>query len=359
MKRQAAVSLVAVLLALFCLSGCTGDSRTSDTIHANLNSLIDSVSTTPTKAGKYDLTSEFFEKLAALRGAEGADSARSVLLTFFSRQHPTIRITDSLAALQLVEWIHNCFTMMDSGGLFFTNGAMDTYAAWYLQRVDGVRPDLIVIALQFLVGADYRRFLLRDSQVRTALNLSGDDSLPVPPSTGETQDALEEIIVRAVGKPEHPAIYLAPRCGVPERLGGHIVDLGLVSAYQDSIQPQAPTLDLLISKLTNEWKLQYASQGPPEDSSYAARVAWLQYLTLVIRMALSFQEQKHYQNMDTLFTYLEPVVGENWRFSMLRYMHCRRSKEDCLEHLERIKDYAAQHPDDRAVQGALRQLEEK
>lgn len=359
MRREVLLSLIAIALGLVCLSSCAGDSQTSDTGYANLSSLIDSISATPTKAGKYSLTSEFFEKLTALREAEGADSARFVLLTFFSRQHPKIRITDSLAALQIVEWIHNCFTMMDSGGVFFTNGAMDTYAAWYLQRVRGVRPDLIVLSLQFLVGADYRQFLLADSEVRAALNLSKDDSLPVPPSTRETQDALQQIIIRSVRKPEHLPLYLAPRCGVADRFGGHLVDLGLVYTYQDSIQPQNQILDLLISKLTQDWRLDYASQGSPKDSSYAARFAWLQYLTLVIRMALEFQEQRYYQDMDTLFTYLEPVVGEDWRFSMLRYMHCHQSKEECLQYLEKLKKYAADHPDDQAVQGALRQLEEK
>jgi hypothetical protein len=359
MRREIVVLMIAVTTSLFWLSGCTGDSDAPIPHYGNLSSLIDSISAAPTKAGKYTLTSEFFDQLAGLRGTEGADSARSVLLTFFSRQHPQIRITDSLAALQLVEWIHNCFAMMDSGGVFFTNGAMDTYAAWYLQRVRGVRPDLIVLSLQFLVGADYREFLSADGQVRAALNLSRDDSLPVPPSTSETQDALQQIIIRSVRKPDHPPLYLAPRCGVAERFGGHIVDLGLVHAYQDSVQPQTHTLDLLISKLTQEWTLQYASQGPPRDSSYAARFAWVQYLTLVIRMALEFQEQKHNQDMDTLFTYLEPVVREDWRFSFLRYEHCHRSEEECLRYLEKIKRYAADHPDDRAVQAALKQWENK
>ncbi|UCB51697.1 MAG: hypothetical protein JSV10_06830 [Candidatus Zixiibacteriota bacterium] len=359
MKRELIFSIAVSLLSLVLLSACAGDRDMPTPEWEDLSSLIDSISATPTKAGKYTLTSEFFEKLAVLRVTEGADSARSVLLTFLSRQHPKIRITDSLAALQMVEWIHNCFTMMDSGGVFFTNGAMDTYAPWYLQRVHGVRPDLIVISLQFLVGADYREFLLADGQVRAALNLSRDDSLPVPPSTRETQDALQQIIIRSVRKPEHPPLYLAPRCGVAERFGGHIVDLGLVHAYQDSIQPETHTLDLLISKLTQDWRLGYASQGPPGDSSYAARFAWVQYLTLVIRMALQFEEQKHNQDIDTLFTYLEPVVGEDWRFSFLRYEHCLRSKDECLQYLEKIKKYASDHPDDRAVQGALRQLEEK
>ncbi|NIM07422.1 MAG: hypothetical protein GTN65_17845, partial [Armatimonadetes bacterium] len=156
-----------------------------------------------------------------MRRAEGVDSARAIFLDLFGHLHSKIRVTDSLAVLQTIEWIHNCFTMMDSGAVFFTHGAADTYAAWYLQQVEGIRPDLLVISLQFLVGADYREFLLEDDQIRTALNLSRHGSLPIPPSTGETQAALEEMIIRAVSDPDHPALYLAPLCGVADRFGGH------------------------------------------------------------------------------------------------------------------------------------------
>lgn len=342
-------------VALSC-SG-TGDRQTPDGGFGNVNTLIDSISVTPTTSGKYSLASEFFEKLAALRQAEGADSAQSVLLTFFSHLHPKIRVTDSLAVLQMVEWIYNCFTQMDSGGVFCANGAADTYGAWYLQQVEGIRPDLIVVSLQFLVGPDYRQFLLEDTRIRSALNLSEEDTLPLPPSTGETQDALVEIVTRQVSDPAHPPVYMAPRCGVAERFGGHIVDLGLVHAYQDSIQPQNHTLDLLISNLTQDWRLRYASEGAPKDSSYAAQVAWLQYLTLLLRLTPEFEKEKRYEDMTTLFTYLEPVVGEDWRFPAVRYMHCHKSEEECHQYLERVRQYAADHPDDLQVQAALTQLE--
>jgi hypothetical protein len=329
--------LVAFILALVLSCSGTGNRQTSDAGFGNVNILIDSVSVTPTTSGKYSLASEFFEKLAALKQAEGADSAQSVLLTFFSHLHPKIRVTDWLAVLQTVEWIYNCFTQMDSGGVFYTNGAADTYAAWYLQQVEGIRPDLTVISLQFLVGSDYRQFLLNDTHIRSALSLSEEDTLPVPPSTGATQDALVEIVTRQVSNAVHPPVYMAPRCGVAERFGGHIVDLGLVHAYQDSIQPQNHTLDLLISNLTQDWRLRYASEGAPKDSSYAARATWLQYLTLVIRMALEFEEQKHYQNMDTLFTYLEPVVSDDWRFSFSEFtppLHSWKTSDGSFHHRE-------------------------
>jgi hypothetical protein len=359
MSKEVLLSSIAITLGSMCLSGCTGDSRTSDTAYANLSSLIDSISATPTKSGKYGLACEFFENLGALRQAAGAESAYSGLFAFFSRLHPSVRITDSLAVLQMVEWMTNCFTMMDSGGVFFTNGDADTYSAWYLQRVEYIRQDLNVISLPFLLGPDYRQFLLKDSRTRKALNLSERDSLPQPPSTGETPDALQEIIIRSVSNPEHPPLYLAPRCGIADRFGGHIIDLGLVYAYQDTIQPQTHYLDLLVSKLTRDWRLRYASQGAPKDSSYAARVAWLQYLTLLIRMAPEFEKAKRYQKLDSLFVYLEPAVGGDWRFPMLRYMHCHQSKDQCLQYLKKVERYASDHPDDRAVLGALRQLEEK
>lgn len=357
--RKRLLSMVGTSLTVIILCNCAGDNQRSIPAQVDLSSLIDSVSRTPAKSGKFSLAWAFFEELANLGQAEGEDSARSVLIHLFSHLHSKIRVTDSLAVLQIVEWIYNCFTMMDSGGVFFVNGAADTYAAWYLQQVEGVRPDLTVISLQFLVGADYRQFLLEDKDIRTALNLSRHDSLPTPPSTGETQDALAEMITRLIKIPEHPPVYVAPRCGIEDRFDGHLVDLGLVYVYQDIIRPQDENLDLLISKLTQDWKLGYASQGPPKDSSYAARIAWLQYLTLLIRMAPEFEKAKRYSDMDTLFVRLEPVVGEDWRFSMLRFMVCHQRDEECRKYLDKVKKYAAEHPDDRAVQAALQQLEKE
>jgi hypothetical protein len=356
-KSEASLFTIVLTIILVFVFGCGGEKSRLE--HDNLNTLIDSISVTPVKSGKYTLASEFFEKLAALRQAEGADSAQSILLTFFSRLHPSIRVTDSLALLQIVEWIYNCFTSIDSGGVFYVNGAADTYAAWFLQRVEKTRSDLIVISLQFLVGSDYRRFLLNDGRIRSALNLSEEDTLPIPPSTKETQDVLVEMVKRQVDDPSHPPIYMTPRCGIQHQFGEHLVDLGLVLAYQDSIIPQSEILDRLISRLTQSWQLRYASQGSPEDSSYAAQIARLQYLTLLLRLIPEFEEEKRYQEMDTLFTYMKPVVGEDWRFPAVRYMYCHKSEEECQQYLDEVKQYAAEHPDDQRVQGALQQMEKK
>jgi hypothetical protein len=166
-------------------------------------------------------------------------------------------------------------------------------------------------------------------------------------------------VTHQIGQPGHPPLYFAPACGIQQRFGAHLVDLGLVHAYQDSIQSPAPILDQLMSELTGGWQLDHASQGMPQDTRYAARFPLIQYLTLLLRFVPEFERQGRHQDMDTIFTYLEPAVGEEWRFSMLRYMHCHQRKEECRQYLERIKEYAASHPDDRAVQAALKQLENR
>ena len=359
MKTRRILRLVAPWIGILLLLGCAGEKESPILERADLTDLADSITNTPIESGRYALASQFLEGLAALRQAEGTASADSVLLEFFSRLHPDVRITESVAVLQLVEWMRNCFAQMDFGGVFFTNGDADTYAAWYLQRVEHVRPDLIVVSLPFLMGPDYRRSLKQDDHIRAALSISEADSLPVPPSTRETQEALTTIVTHQIGQPGHPPLYFAPACGIQQRFGAHMVDLGLVLAYKDSIQSPAHTLDRLMSGLTGSWQLNYASQGMPQDDRYATRFPLVQYLTLLLRFVPEFERQGRYQDADTLFAYLQPAVGEDWRFSMLRYMHCHRSKEECLRYLEEIKEYATHHPDDRAVQAALKQLENR
>ncbi len=359
MIRKSLVPKTLILLALIVSCDHASDGQRPARTATAFSALADSIVATPMASGKYTLVQKFFDNLCALREAQGDDSAWSVLLDFFGRLHPRIRVTDSLAVFQTVEWIHNCFTLMDSGGVFFTNGDMDTYAAWHLQQVQGVRPDLLVVSLPFLVAPHYRRFLQADSHSREALRLSGQDTLSVPPSTGQTQATLVKIVTHLAERQEHPAIYVAPSCGVSKRFGNHLVDLGLIYAYQDSVEPQSKTLDLLISRLTQEWRLEYASQGEPKDSSYAARVAWLQYLTLLIRMAPKFDRAERYSDLDTLFARMDSVVGNDWRFSMLRYQYCHETQDQCAEYREKVKAYAAEHPEDGAARSAFKQLEHK
>ncbi len=356
MSRRSIFIIIGFLLSVVLLIDCTGNHHKGHLNHAQLISLADSITNTTLKSGRFGLASEFFEKLKYLQEKEGNDSAHAVLVSFFGRLHPSVRITDSLAVLQLVEWMRNCFTQMDSGGVFYANGDADTYAAWYLQRVEDVRPDLIIISLPYLMGQDYRQMLQRSVRIRSALNLSENDSIPVPPSTDSTKDVQLEMVTRQITKSKHSPIYLAPRCGIGSEFGGHIVDLGLIKAFQDTAQPRDQILDRLISKLTRSWKLTYASMGIPDDQSYAARFPSMQYLTLLIRFAPEFDQGKKYEDMDTLFTYFEPALSKDWRFYYLRYRYCHKDKDECRMYLDRLKQYASEHPEDEMLQETLRDI---
>jgi hypothetical protein len=357
MERKSTPYLVYLLLVSILLFNCTGSKRKAHPGYGNLSSLADSITNTPMKSGRFGLASEFFEQLKYLEEKEGKDSANAVLISFFARLHPSVRITDSLAVLQMVEWMGNCFTQMDSSGVFYTNGDADTYAAWYLQQVEGARPDIIIISLPYLVAPDYRQMLRTNLRIRSALNLSENESIPAPPSTDSTKDVQLEMVTRQITKSKHSPIYLAPRCGIGSEFGGHIVDLGLIKTYQDTIQPQDQILDQLISKLTRNWKLTYASRGIPDDKSYAARFPSIQYLTLLIRFAPEYDHMKKYEDLDTLFTYLEPALRQNWRYHYLGYEYCHKSKEACQNYLDKLKQLASEHPEDEMLQETMHDLD--
>lgn len=359
MKRIIAILTLVLWLGFVFLPSLSDDCQSVETRQDSFDQLIDAISETPVKSDKYNLVVEFFDRLTVLRITQTVDSVQSVLFNFFSRLHPKVKITDPLAVLQTVEWIYNCFALVDSGGVFFTNGDADTYAAWYLQRVEGTRPDLLVVSLPFLVERDYRQSLMSDNRFRMALNLSEKNVLSIPPSTSETQDALVEIVTRQVKNPKHPSIHMALNCGIQDRFGKNLVDLGLVYAYQDPIQPRSKLLDLFILRVNKSWLLSYASMGAPKDTSYAAQVPRIQYLTALLRLVPEFEESKRYQDMNLLFERLEPTLGEDWRFLVLRYKHCHKIEEECQKYMYKLKQYAAQHPDDRKVQEAVKELENK
>jgi hypothetical protein len=356
MRRKSTPFFFYLLFVSILLLSCTGNERRVHPGYANLISLADSITNTPMKSGRFGLVSEFFENLKYLEEKEGKDSANAALISFFGRLHPIVRITDSLAVLQLVEWMGNCFTQMDSNGVFYTNGDADTYAAWYLQQVEGVRPDLIVISLPYLLAPDYRRMLWENHRIRSALNIRDIDSIPVPPATDQTMNALLEIVKGQISVSIHAPLYFLPRCGIEGEFGGHIVDIGLIKAYQDTTLPRDRILDRLISNLTRNWKLAYASKGLPDDKSYAARFPSIQYLTLLIRFSPEFDHAKKYEDLDTLFAYLELALSQDWRFHYLRYEYCHKSKEACQKYLDKLKQFASEHPEDEMLQETMRDL---
>jgi len=57
------------------------------------------------------------------------------------------------------DWAYNLLHSVEPYGILFTNGDNDTFPLWYLQEVEGIRPDVTVIVVQYLYTQWYPRQL--------------------------------------------------------------------------------------------------------------------------------------------------------------------------------------------------------
>jgi len=333
----------------------TCPSWASEALDIETVALIDSVVASRMAEGRYTLVARFFERLAERYPASDREQLVPEMYDFFARLHPRVRIEDSLQSCQLIEYARNCFSMMDSGGVFFTVGDVDAHAAWYLQRVLGHRKDLLVIALPFLMGQDYRQSLVANPRVQSIFGYDSPDSIPIPPSTASTAEALDQMVRRHLRLPASTPLYFSPTCALTDNFEGHIEYIGLVFAYRDSVENTETILDRLMEAIRHSWQLTEASHGMPEGSK-AIKNAMIQYLTLAMMMAPRFHQAGRMADLNEFFHILEPVCRGRWRFDACRFMHCTSTADKCQRFLDNIREYAKVHPEDKSVQKFLEKL---
>ena len=81
--------------------------------------------------------------------------------------HTHNRAEDTTARLMALNTLQTC----EPDSILFTNGDNDTYPLWYLQFVEGIRPDVRVVCLPLLHTAWYAQYL-RDVPPKLPINLN-------------------------------------------------------------------------------------------------------------------------------------------------------------------------------------------
>jgi hypothetical protein len=357
-------SVTHVKTALFvCIAMCLQSAVTiaqtdsSDSTRRS-STLADSVVLTGMNGGRYTLVSRLLDRIQKSSHDSSSFAAPRDFWEFFSKLHPVARIADSLQVSQLIELAHNTFAMIDSQAVYMAVGDADTYSAWYLQRVLGERTDVLVVALPFLMGNDYRKELCSDPHFQRAFGRHQPDSLPIPPTTAETDSARVVLVRQWLSHGKRTPLFFSPYCGLARQLEGNIRFAGLCDAYSDSVSADSLIVDDLLRKMDHFWSLKEASHGmPPEEE--ALRNGMMQYLSLAIMLVPYYQRSGRAGELDDLFNRLDKVCGNNWRFNALRLTFGPQQGDERRKYLQRIQDYAKAHPDDQVVAQFLEQSKDQ
>ena len=345
-------SLLAALLFCFSLS-----SLFPNIAQSACDSLFSRAATAKMSEGRYSYISSAFECLGNSEANSNGFAAPFVFCNFFANLDPVARIEDSLQVAQLIEYGFNAFTMMDSGAVYLTVGDADTYAAWYLQRVFGIRNDVLVISLPYLTAPEYRSMLVRDKTFARVFGKLPESLLPLPPTTASTDSARDSLVAMWKRNTRKAPIYFSPACALSLDCDTNLVSIGLVFSYESPPRTSRQIHSQLLDKMKNEWQLSEASRGMPE-AELAIKNCMIQYLTTSMIEGAQMHRNGDSTMLIEFFQILDPVCSANWQFNMARLSLCTESAEQCDRYLQRIKDYAASHPDDALARKFLDRLDE-
>ena len=339
-----------VLLSLAIVNSASSENK--------CDSLFDLAATTNMLEGRYAHIANALDCLARAGHASDSFAVSPVFAGFFAKLHPVARVEDSSQVAQLVEYGYNAFSMMDSGAVYLTVGDADTYAAWYLQQVFGIRSDVLVVSLPYLLSTEYRVELVGNRQFRRTFGELTVSDLPLPPTTAATDSTRDSLVAIWKHHGQTTPMYFSPSCALGMGDDTNLVSIGLVFAYESPPRSSRQIHAQLLSRMKSSWRLAEAARGMPEHQ-IAVRNCMIQYLTTaMIEGAQMFRDGDSAVLLE-FFRILDPVCSANWQFNMARYSLCTETPDSCARYLQRIRDYASAHPDEAMVRQYLDRLDER
>lgn len=321
------------------------------------SSAIESVVSTSMLDGRYAAALALYECLRAKCPSLNTDVPCDDFVEYLKRLHPVARIDSAADVAQLLEVTYNAFTLIESNALYLTVGDVDTYAAWYLQRVRQLRSDVTVISLPYLMSAEYRKELIADSLFCAATGFDHFREIPVPATTADTDSARELIIAAWNGNGRRAAMYFSPTCSMVADSGLYIVDLGLVFRLTDRAEDSTAFFELLTT-MRDKWRLRESSRGMPSEER-AIKNTTIHYLSLAMSRAGQLMASGKTDSLNSFLEILDPVCRTNWRFNVLRFIVCQADSGFCETYLRRLREYREGHPEEAYLRDFLQGVDNK
>lgn len=336
-----------------------GAVRAGTVFGANLDcgSAVESVVSSSMLEGRFAAATALYDCLTAKCSSQRTEDACEDFIAFLGRLHPVARIDSAADIAQLLEVTYNAFTLIDSNALYMTVGDVDTYGAWYLQRVWQLRPDVTVISLPYLLSREYRQTLISDSLFCAATGFDQEGEIPIPPTTADTDSVRQLIVAAWNGNGRRTAIYFSPTCNIVADSGLYLVDLGLVLELSGRAEDSATFLDLL-AKMTDRWHWRESSRGMPSEER-AIKNTTIHYLSLAMSRAGQLMASGKTDSLNSFFEILDPVCRTNWRFNVLRFIVCQADSGFCETYLRRLREYREGHPEEAYLRDFLQGVDNK